>query len=40
MILGTPKMHKLLTNNVDDLLLRPMLSNIGTATYQTAICLA
>ena len=33
---GTAKMHKLLTNDVNDLPLRPIISNIGTATYQTA----
>ena len=32
---GTIKMHKLSTNNVDDLPLRPILANIGTATYHT-----
>ena len=29
----TAKMHKLLTNNVDDLPIRPIVSNTGTATY-------
>ena len=33
---GAAKMNKLLTNNIDDLPLRPIISNIGTATYQTA----
>ena len=37
---GTAKMHKHLANNVDDLPLRLMISNIGTATYQTAKYLA
>ena len=37
---GAAKMHKLLTNNVDDLPLRPIISNIETATYQTAEYLA
>ena len=34
------KVHKLSTNNVDDLTLRPILSNIGTSTYKTAKYLA
>ena len=33
---GNAKVHKLATNNVDDLILRPIVSNIGTATYETA----
>ena len=33
-------MHKLSTNNVDDLTLRTIVSNIGTATYETVKCLA
>ena len=37
---GTAKMHKLLSNNVDDLSLRPIISNIGTTTYQTGTYLA
>ena len=37
---GIAKMHKLLANNVDDLPLRPVISNIGTVTYQTAKYLA
>ena len=37
---GNAKVHKLLTNNVDDLPLRPIISNIGTATYETAKYLA
>ena len=32
---GTNKMHQLSTNNVDDLPLRPIIANIGTATYHT-----
>ena len=34
------KVHKLSTNNVGDLTLRPIVSNIGTATYETAKYLA
>ena len=34
------KVHKLSTNNVDDLTLRPIVSNIGTSTYKTAKYLA
>ena len=30
------KAHKLSINNVDDLTLRPIVSNIDTATYETA----
>ena len=30
------KVHKLSTNNVDDLTLRPIVCNIGTTTYETA----
>ena len=37
---GNAKVHKLSTNNVDDLTLRPIVSNIGTATYATAKYLA
>ena len=37
---GNAKVHKLLTNNVDDLPLRPIISNIGTATYEMAKYLA
>ena len=37
---GAAKMHKLLTNNVDNLPLRPIISNVETATYQTAKYLA
>ena len=37
---GNAKVHKLATNNVDDLILRPIVSNIGTATYETAKYLA
>ena len=37
---GTAKLYKLLSNNVDDLPLRPIISNIGTETYQTAKYLA
>ena len=37
---GTANMHKLLSNNVDDLPLRSIISNIGTTTYQTATYLA
>ena len=33
---GNVKVHKLSTNNVNDLTLRPILSNIGTASYETA----
>ena len=32
---GTAKMQKLSTNNVDDLPLCPIVSNIGKVTYQT-----
>ena len=31
---GNAKVHKLSTNNVDDLTLRPIVSNIGTANYE------
>ena len=34
------KVHKLSTNNVNDLTLRPIVSNIGTTTYETAKYLA
>ena len=37
---GNAKVHKLSINNVDDLRLRPIVSNIGTATYEAAKCLA
>ena len=37
---GTAQMHKHLTNDVDDLQFRPIISNIGTATYRTAKYLA
>ena len=37
---GNAKVYKLSTNNVDDLTLRPIVSNIGTATYETAKYLA
>ena len=37
---GTPKTHKLLSKNVSDLPLRPIISNIGIATYQAAKYLA
>ena len=37
---GTAKMHKLLTNNIDDFPPRPIMSNIKTATYQTEKYLA
>ena len=37
---GNAKVHNLSTNNVDDLTLRPFVSNIGTATYETAKYLA
>ena len=30
---GTAKMHKLLPNNIDDLSIRPIISNIGKPTY-------
>ena len=33
---GTAKMHKLLSNNVDDLPLHPVILNIGTTKYQIA----
>ena len=33
------KVHKLSTNNVDDLTLSPIVSNIGTAVYEAAKCL-
>ena len=33
---GNAKVHKLSTNNVDDLTLRPIVCNIATATYETA----
>ena len=33
---GNAKVHKLSTNNVDDLTLRPIVSNIGNVTYETA----
>ena len=32
---GTAKTHKLLTNNIDDLLLRHLMSNIAKAANQT-----
>ena len=34
------QVYKLSNNNVDDLTLRPIVSNIGTATYETAKYLA
>ena len=37
---GNAKVPKLSTNNVDDLTLRPIVSNIGTATYETVKYLA
>ena len=37
---GTAKVHKLKTNNVDDLPLRPIISNVGTASYHLAKYLA
>ena len=37
---GNAKVHKLSTNNVDDLTLRPIVCNIGTATYETTKYLA
>ena len=37
---GNAKVHNLSTNNVDDLTLRLFVSNIGTATYETAKYLA
>ena len=37
---GNAKVHKPSINNVDDLRLRPIVSNIGTATYEVAKCLA
>ena len=37
---GNAKVHKLSTNNVDDLTLRPIVSNIDTDTYETAKYLA
>ena len=37
---GNAKVHNLSTNNIDDLTLRPFVSNIGTATYETAKYLA
>ena len=33
---GNAKVHKFSTNNVDDLTLKPIVSNIGTVTYETA----
>ena len=33
---GNAKVHKLSTNNIDDLTLKPIVSNISTATYETA----
>ena len=33
---GNAKIHKLSTKNVDDLTLRSIVPNIGTATYETA----
>ena len=33
---GNAKVHKLSANNADDLTLKPIVSNIGTATYETA----
>ena len=37
---GNAKVHKLSINNVDDLRLRPIVSNIGTATCEAANYLA
>ena len=37
---GNAKVNKFSTNNVDDLAVRPIASNIGTATYETAKYLA
>ena len=37
---GNAKVHKLSTTNVDDLTLRPIVCNIGTATYETTKYLA
>ena len=37
---GNSKIHKLSTNNLDDLTLRPIVFNIGTATYEAAKLLA
>ena len=37
---GNAKIHKLSSNDVDDLPLRPIVSNIGTATYETGKYLA
>ena len=37
---GNAKVHTLSTNNVDDLSLRPIVSNICTSTYETAKYLA
>ena len=37
---GNAKIHKLSSNDVNDLPLRPIVSNIGTATYETAKYLA
>ena len=33
---GNAKVHKLSTNDVDDLTLKPIVSNISTATYEMA----
>ena len=37
---GNAKVHKLSTNSIDYLTLRPIVSNISTATYETAKYLA
>ena len=37
---GNATVHKLSTNNVDDLTLRPIVSNISTAIYETVKYLA
>ena len=37
---GNAKIHKLSSNDVNDLPLRPIVPNIGTATYETAKYLA
>ena len=39
-IYGTAKMHAISTNNVDELPLRPIVSNIRRLTYQAAKYLA
>ena len=36
---GDAKVHKLSANNVDELNLRPIVSNIGTVSHETAIYL-